>query len=157
MHALKHFAGCLIWLVDLRLLTADWMEADWRQCQLRAENLGQPRIISCAVFLLRDLFGSSTVTSRFDPAGLPKLNSLQKYLLKTRKKSGALPQWAPLFLFETSGGLINRLTYQAEHIFPRPEVLRQVFPNHRSGGLWLLYSMRFLQLYGKAIRSLSGR
>lgn len=157
MHAIKHFAACMIWLVDLRLVTSEWSEADWRQCLKRATQLGQAKTVSCALFLLRDLFGAGAANVRRCPAELPQLNSLQKYVLKQKRRSGALPEWAPLFLFETDGGTRNRLRYQIEHLFPRPEVLRQVFPAHRSGRCWPLYGMRFIQLYGKAIRSLTSR
>lgn len=157
MHAIKHFAACLIWLVDLRLISAKWTETQWRQCLQRAAHLGQANIIACALFLLRDLFGSAAVSYRGNPAGMPPLSSLHKALLKRRKKSGALPEWAPLLLFETSGGWINRLRYQTENLFPRPAVLGQVFPADRSANRWRLYGLRFLQLYGKAIRSLTTR
>lgn len=157
MHAIKHFAACLIWLVDLRLVTSGWTDADWRQCLKRAAYLGQANIVSGALFLLRDLFGNTAAPINPDRSGMPVLSSLRKYLLKQRKKSGALAEWAPLFLFETDGGVKNRLHYQTEHLFPRPDVLRQVFPARRSGHRWLLYGMRFLQLYGKAIRSFTVR
>ena len=157
MHAIKHFAACLIWLVDLRLITAEWTETEWRQCLQRAAHLGQASIIACTLFLLRDLFGSAAVGYRGHPAGMPPLGILHKAVLKQRKKSGALPEWAPLLLFETNGGWKNRLLYQTENLFPRPAVLGQVFPADRSGNRWLLYGLRFLQLYGKAIRSFTTR
>ena len=157
MHAIKHFAACLIWLIDLRLITAEWTEAEWRQCLRRAAHLGQAHIIACVLYLLRDLFGTAAVGCRRNPDGLPSLSSLHKFLLKQRKKSGALPEWAPLLLFETNGGWKNRLLYQTENLFPRPAILGQVFPADRNANRWLLYGLRFLQLYGKAIRSLTTR
>ena len=157
MHCIKHFATCLIWLIDLRLITTGWTDQDWEQCLNRAVQLGQPNIASIAVFLLTDLFGPYGFSAPPGPAGEPKLNSLQKVILKRRKKSGALPEWAPLFLFETGGSLKNRLQYQMENLLPRPDVLRQVFPTHHRSHCWLLYGMRFLQLYGKAIRTITSR
>ncbi len=157
MHAIKHFATCLIWLVDLRLVTAGWTDRDWKQCRNRAAELGQPGITAIARFLLTDLFGPNGFSAPRSPVGEPKLSSLQKVLLKQRKKSGALPEWAPLFLFDTGGRLKNRLQYQMENLLPRPDVLRQVFPTHRRSHSWLLYGMRFIQLYGKAIRTITSR
>ena len=157
MHAIKHFAACLIWLVDLRLVTTGWTDQDWEQCRNRAAELGQPGITAIARFLLTDLFGPYGFSAPRRPASEPELNSLQKVLLKQRKKSGALAEWAPLFLFETGGRLKNRLEYQMENLLPRPDVLRQVFPAHRQSHCWLLYGMRFIQLYGKAIRTITSR
>jgi hypothetical protein len=53
--------------------------------------------------------------------------------------------------------LKNRLQYQMENLLPRPDVLRQVFPTHHRSHCWLLYGMRFVQLYGKAIRTITSR
>ena len=154
LHAIKHYLACLIWLVDILRLTEAWQASDWHRCKERAEMIGQPKAVSYALFLKHYLFASADSGAFSMQPELMNLNTFERYLLRRRKKSGALPTWTPLYLFATGGKLTHRVVYIFETLFPRPEILRQVFPSLKDPRNWQLYCMRFFQLYGKAVRSI---
>jgi hypothetical protein len=43
-------------------------------------------------------------------------------------------------------GLHKRFTFLLESLFPRPEIMRQIFVDATERGLWQLYLMRVLQV-----------
>lgn len=157
LHALKHNVDRLIWLVDIKSLIADWKKSDWAALMDRAEYLGQKRSISYIFFLLRDLLGFQFPSEACKIFGVEKLFLLEKKLLRERKKGGVLPIWAPLLLFSPERSLKKRINFMLETLFPRPEILRQVFVNFSERKAWQLYCMRVLQLLSMIKMFLKGR
>jgi len=148
LHALKHNVDRLMWLVDIKCLIADWEGSDWEVLNDRAMSLGQHRSVSYVIFLLHDLLGFQLSPEASKTFGAEKLFLLEKKLLSERKKKGALPVWAPVILFSPEGGLKNRFNFILETLFPRPEILRQVFESHEGIKVWELYMRRVCQLIG---------
>jgi len=146
LHALKHNAERLIWLVDIKSLLADWEKPDWEALVKRAGYMGQGKSVSYIFFLIRHLFGFSFPPEVSQALKLEKLHFLERRLLKERLKKGSLPAWAPLFLFSPDRGLWVRIYSILETLFPRPEILRQVFESYRGLKIWKLYLKRVHQL-----------
>jgi hypothetical protein len=150
LHALKHRFNRLIWLVDIKNITAGWDSSEWGALHSRAKELGQPRILNYVLFLLSHLFGyqpPKEVRSML----IKRLNLLERRALMGRIKGSELPGWAPPFLFSSDMDRRSRLSFILESLFPRPDILRQVFPSSQARA-WQLYLKRLGQIIGE-IRS----
>jgi len=146
LHALKHNVNRLIWLADIRLLVSSWSPGDWREFTNRVEEMGVVRSMACIFFLLRQLLEFSpprNVRSFFRETRIPF--HIQK-ILRRRKERGALPAWAPFFLFAPEKGGVKRLVFLAETLFPGKTVLRQASPWSRDLKAGEHYLMRILQI-----------
>lgn len=157
LHALKHSVSRLIWLVDIKSLLADWKRSDWEGLMNRARELGQEEIIHYIFFLLLNLFDFHLPMEARQLLERKRLHFLEKKVLRERVKRGSLPIWAPLLLFSTGKGLQRRFSFILETLFPRPEILRQVFVGYPDCKVWELYLKRVLQLIGMIKPSLRGR
>jgi Uncharacterised nucleotidyltransferase len=143
VHAVKHNLERLIWLADVQRLTAAWQASEWEELRQRARQIGQERVPALLAYLRQELFGMSTPAAA--TAGLT-LSAGQRYLLRMRKR-GPLPKWSSLALL-TAGNRVRQLEFALESMFPRPEVLRQVFADRRDLSDWQLYGLRVRQLLG---------
>jgi hypothetical protein len=148
VHALKHNLERLIWLADLQRLTAAWQPADWEQLRQRARQLGQERVPALLAYLRQALFGMPTPVAASTGLGL---SAVQRYLLRMRKR-GPLPKWSSLSLL-SAGNRIRQLGFALESMFPRPEILRQVFVDRIDLSDWQLYGLRVRQLLGMMRRT----
>lgn len=145
LHLVKHRANRLIWLVDLLTLTAGWAESDWKALVGRAKELGQEKTVAYMLYLLRRIFSFQAPHSMKQA---PDPGLLEKRILSQRIKGDALPPWGPAFLYASTKGLIRGLPIFVESLFPRPEILRQIFPESYHRGPSWLYLKRIVQLLG---------
>jgi hypothetical protein len=143
VHAIKHNLERLIWLADIQRLVAGWQIADWEELRRRARQLGQERVVAVLAYLRQALFGMRPPAAAC--VGL-NLSALGRYLLRMRKR-GPLPKWSSLTLLST-GNCFRRLEFAFETMFPRPEVLRQVFADRSDRSDRRLYGLRLRQLLG---------
>lgn len=157
LHALKHNMDRLIWLVDIMNLAGDWEESDWEGLMDRARELGQEKVITYIFFLLSHIFDFHPPLKIRKLVAKKKLHFLEERIMRRRINEGPFPIWAPLILFSTRKGLRNRFSFILETLFPRPEILRQVFEDSPGCKVRQLYYMRVLQLFGMMKRSLRGR
>jgi hypothetical protein len=144
LHALKHRFNRLIWLADIKNITAHWDPSEWEALRSRAKELGQPRILSYVLFLLSHVFGDQPpkeVRSNL----LKRLNLLERRALMGRVKGHELPVWAPPFFFSSEMDTRSRLSFILESLFPRPDILQQVFPSSQARP-WELYLRRIFQI-----------
>jgi hypothetical protein len=147
LHVLKHYADRLIWLVDIKNLLIRWDQSDWTGFLTRVKELGQERSVSYLFFLFSQLFGyrGPPIVRRLEEDH--RLNILEKKILKTRIDGDSLPLWAPVFLFSSGLRFKYRLSFVVESLFPRPDVLRQVFAASPDLKVWQLYLKRALQFF----------
>jgi len=147
LHALKHNVSRLVWIADIKSLLADWKSSDWEKLINRAGELGQEKTLVYIVFLLR-LFNFQLPQEAGQLLERKRLGFLEKKALETRIKKDSLPIWSPLLLVSSGKGLKARFSLILETLFPRPEILRQVFPDSRESKVWKLYLKRIAQLFG---------
>ena len=149
LHALKHRANRLMWLVDLKTIAGDWEEADWQALASRSKEMGQEKTVSCMLHLLGKIFHYDLpeIMNR-----LPSLGLIEKKTLEPRIQGHALPPWGPAFLFASGKGLVKGLPIFLESLFPRPEILRQMFPESDHLGAPWLYLKRVVQVLGMLMR-----
>jgi hypothetical protein len=74
--------------------------------------------------------------------------------LRQRLKKEFLPEWSTLILFSSGKGLLKGTMFILETLFPRPDILRQVFAETPGLSVPQLYTRRIFQLAGRAITSL---
>jgi len=150
LHALKHNLERLIWLVDIQLIVSDMVTADWRNLFARAQVLGQSRTLAQILYLLGDLLEMPLPTIAIDFLQKQRLSTIEKWVLRRRKQAGRLPGWSTLILF-SAGMERGRWDLVWETFFPRPEIIRQGFPDATDCSLGRLYTRRFLQLLKSAV------
>jgi hypothetical protein len=75
-----------------------------------------------------------------------RLNRLEKKILEYRLTGRPLPAWSPMLLFTSGKGFSKKAVFVFESLFPRPEILRQVFADKSDLRLWQLYLKRAVQL-----------
>lgn len=143
VHAIKHNLERLIWLADIQRLVVAWQGPDWEAWLQRAQQLGQGRVAAVLAYLRQELFGLQTPAAA---ASGPKPTALGRYLLRMRKKR-PLPKWSSLELL-SAGNRLRQLQFAFESMFPRPEILRQVFADRVDLSDWQLYGLRIRQLLG---------
>lgn len=153
LHALKHHMNRLIWLADIKGLVENWNRSDWEALMNRAKELGQEKTLSYVFSLLVNLFDFQLPAEAHHLMERKRLHVLEKRILRKRITGGSLPFWAPVFLFSSEKGLRKRLTFIFESVFPRPEIMRQIFVDSTDRGLWQLYLMRVLQVLKRIKRA----
>lgn len=145
-HAVKHNLERLVWMADLRALTADWAPADWASLARRAAALGLDRVPGLLAYALQALLGVAS------PAQEAGTSAISRCLLRRRRRR-PLPAWACLALLPPEK-IAHRALLIGEFLLPRAAVLAEVFPQHAAAAPRRLRAMRL----GQAIRiAASGR
>jgi hypothetical protein len=156
LHAFKHRVDRLIWLVDIKRILERWNAEDWERLVHRAEDLGQKKTLTYIFFLLEQVFHFRIPKNALPLLHKKRLNPLEKEILRRRVRKGSLPLWGPVLLFSSNLGPGKRIAFFFENLFPRSEVLRQVFPSPPHLKPWQLYGKRALQLLGMLKRAFKG-
>ncbi len=156
LHAFKHRVEKLIWLVDIKRILERWNAVDWERLVRRAEDLGQKKILVYIFFLLERVFHFRIPQGALKLLQKKRLSPLEKKILRGRVKKESLPLWGPVLLFSSQLGPGKRFAFFFENLFPRTEVLRQVFPSPPDLKPWQLYLKRVLQLLGMLKRAVKG-
>jgi len=146
LHALKHGVSRLIWLVDIARLLARWNSTEWEELFNRARELGQEQAVSQALFLLAELLDFQPLPQTGRIPNACRIDPLVKSILRGRVLGAPLPRWAYPVLLSSGKSWPIRLAVILESLFPRPGILRQVFPDSPTCGAWGLYARRVAQL-----------
>jgi len=147
LHAFKHCAGRLVWLVDIKHLITGWQASNWKALFDRAGELGQVSIICYMLYLMRHLFNLKPPADIQATVAGRSLAWLERVTLQKRLNGRPLPDWAPLLLLASGKSLMTRVYFVFETLFPRPPVLRQIFSATPDFKTWQLYLKRALQLF----------
>jgi hypothetical protein len=148
LHAMKHNLERLIWLVDIKSLVAKWDHSDWKALVIRAEKLGQQTTLFYMLYVLTNIFKlklPSEISSYLEGW---KPNIFERRILGRRISGNSIPTWSQLVLISAGKGIRERLSFVRETLFPRPKILRQVFPSCTNLSDRQLYWKRVLQILG---------
>ena len=148
LHALKHNFDRMVWLVDIKCLVAQWKHSDWSNLVQRAEELGHKKTLRYILYLLVHLFDIRLPSSVEGFQADWKPGYLEKKILHRRIEGRSISTWAQLMMISNGRRLHERLGFVMETLFPRPEVLRQVFANTPNLSVPRLYWRRILQVVG---------
>jgi hypothetical protein len=146
LHAFKHSVSRLVWLVDIKQSVSGWQTSHWEALLERAAELGQLNIVYDMLYLIARLFRLKLPAEIETMAAGRRLKWLERLILEKRMDGRPLPNWAPLLLFTAGKNLKTRTHFVFETLFPRPEILRQVFANSANLNVWHLYLKRVRQL-----------
>jgi len=155
LHALKHNAERMIWLVDIHGLVAGWGPHDWEDLADRARELGLERPLAYILFLLTHLCDFRIPDEAHALLAREAPRSFARMALMRIVQRKSMPPWVPLFVMSSGKGIRRRFPFILENLFPRPEILRQVFADAPGGRMWRLYGKRLLQLIEMLRSSLS--
>lgn len=158
-HALKHGYSRLIWLVDLHesLLRLAGNPHGWAGLVESARLWKQQSGVLYALILIEKIFGLNVPEFVKRDLGVQQMNILEKHLLRLKLKgftSNALPM--ALWLCSINGA-VTKLKFLWETVFPREEIMSQIFP--RSSGKVNMrdYTKRLLNtiiLFCKSLRQI---
>ncbi len=148
LHVIKHHAERLIWLLDIKGLVDSWSGDDWSALIARASELGLQKTVAQIIFLLELLLNFHPPIEAKRALQTISLTRAEKAMLQLRRTRDALPEWCQIVLLPSGKGLRKRAAFIFETLFPRPEILRQVFANSPHLKTWQLYWKRSLQLMG---------
>ena len=146
IHALKHDVSRMIWLTDIFGAMQSWDKTAWQALVKRAKLWDQENSLTYILWLIWRLFGYLPPDENHHTLFGDRFHLLEKRALRQRIKRKALPPWSPLVLYSTAKGLKGRLQYIFEMLFPRPQILRQVFRQRTSLPVPVLYLLRVAQL-----------
>ena len=147
LHAFKHCASRLVWLVDIKQLITGWQTSNWKALFDRARELGQVSIVCYMLYLMGHLFNLKLPADIQAMVADRRLTWLEGVILEKRLNGRSLPGWAPLLLFTAGKKFMTRVYFVFESLFPRPPVLRQIFTDTPDFKTWQLYLKRALQLF----------
>lgn len=147
LHAFKHSASRLVWLVDIKHILTCWKIADWKALFDRAEELGQVNIVYDMLYLITRMFDLKVPEDIATMVAKRGLTWPGRMILAKRLDGRPLPNWAPLLLFTAGKNFNTRVAFVFETLFPRPSVLRQIFNDRSDFRTWQLYIKRALQLF----------
>jgi hypothetical protein len=148
LHAFKHNVSRLVWLVDLKNWCAGWRDRDWGRLHDRAREAGLEHVVTFTLYLLCRLFDYRP------PAGGRRLfesrplRPMERLVLAGRVHRPSLSSWSSFFLLPAGRPLSQRIEFWVENLFPRPEVLRQVFTGSAHTSDRRLYWKRLRQVVG---------
>ena len=152
LHAFKHCASRLVWLVDIKHLITGWQTSNWKALFDRAGELGQVSIVYYMLYLMGHLFNLKPPADIQAMVAGRRFAWLERMILEKRLNGRPLPDWAPLLLFTAGKKFMTRVYFVFETLFPRPPVLRQIFSGTPDFKTWQLYLKRALQLF-RMVRS----
>ncbi len=148
LHALKHNFERLLWLVDIKSLVAEWKQSDWDELVQRAQELGHKKTLRYILYLLIHLFDIRLPSAVDAFLTNWKPGYLEKRILHKRIEGRSISTWAQLMMISNGRRMGERLSFMFETLFPRPEVLRQVFANSPQLSVRQLYWRRVMQVIG---------
>ena len=128
-HALKHSYSRLIWLVDLHelLLRATNKTDGWETVVERARFWKQGRVLLYALMLVERIFDLKVppwVKSNLD---VERLKILEKHIIRLRLSGFVSNEVCMALWLHNIRGMGNRLKFVRETIFPRDEIMSQIF------------------------------
>ena len=148
---MSQYADRLLWLIEINELVRECTNGDWACLLELSEEMSQVASIGHVAYLA-NLLLPDTVAPRYrELARSGAVGRLHASVLRRRATHGALPVWGPLLFFSSQRGPWERCTSIFETLFPRPEIIRQIFRDTQTS-LWRLYVRRFGQLVASVIR-----
>ena len=135
-HLLKHRYDRLIWFVDIAESIKEYQSVlNWPELIAYSRRVRADRILLYALLLMKHLIGFHVSDRVLIDLGKESLSHIEKYLLRLRLMH--VPAGVAidmLWIFQIPG-VGKKIRFVRENIFPRREVMNQIFPDtsHRFG------------------------
>lgn len=129
-HALKHSYSRLIWLSDLHEFLLQWTAKpnSWEKMVDSAQFWEQEKVVLYALILMERIFSLRVPFWVKSGLGIQKLSIFERYLLRLKARgfsSNELCIWLWLCNIKGAG---KKLKFIKETLFPKNEVMSQIFP-----------------------------
>ena len=144
VHALKHSFGCLKWFLDLRMLLGEPL--DWDLLRSRAERGNLGRVLAYSLRFLEQELGVGLPAGVAGWSVAPSCGRVEEALLQRLFRGRSHAEWGEVLWALSCQRRRDRARFLVEFLFPRPQVLRQVFPRAPDHSLPVAYALRFAQL-----------
>jgi len=156
-HALKHSYSRLIWLVDLHEYLIRWADNTngWEEMVERAQFWHQEKVILYALILIEKIFDLKIPYRVKRELGIHQLNPLEKHLLRLSLRGFASDELCIALWLCNIKGLGKKLKFIKETIFPKDEIMAQIFDKSSQTTKASIYAKRMgkaLTMMGKGLQ-----
>ena len=156
-HALKHSYSRLIWLVDLHEFLIKWADNTngWEEMVKRARFWHQERVVLYALILVEKIFDLKIPYRVKRALGIHQLNPLEKHLLRLSLRGFASDELCIALWLCNIKGLGEKLKFIKETIFPKDEIMAQIFDKSSQTTKASVYAKRMgnaLTMMGKGLQ-----
>ena len=143
-HALKHSYSRLIWSVDLHICIRKWANSaqGWEALIERARVWKQERIVLYSLFLIGRIFGLKVPYWVLCELGIQRLNVIERHLLRLRLRGLSSRLMSNILWIMNISRMGMKLEFMKETLFPKGEIINQVFPNSSRATRRSLYGKR---------------
>jgi len=135
-HLLKHRYDRLIWFVDIaESIKAYQSMLDWQNLIEYSRRVRADRLLLYTLLLTRRLLGLRVPDEALTDLGEEELSPIERYILRLRLMHVPLGTVMDLLWMFQIQGTGKKIRFMRENIFPRREVMNQIFPDtsHRFG------------------------
>ncbi|MBU1966396.1 MAG: nucleotidyltransferase family protein [Proteobacteria bacterium] len=135
-HLLKHRYDRLIWFVDIaESIKAYQSMLDWQDLIEYLRRVRADRLLLYTLLLTRRLLGLRVPDEVLTDLGKEELSPIERYILRLRLMHVPLGTVMDLLWMFQIQGTGKKIQFMRENIFPRREVMNQIFPDtsHRFG------------------------
>lgn len=135
-HLLKHRYDRLIWFVDIaESIKAYQSMLDWQNLIEYSRRVRADRLLLYTLLLMRRLLGLRVPDEALTDLGEEELSPIERYILRLRLMHVPLGTVMDLLWMFQIQGTGKKIRFMRENIFPRREVMNQIFPDtsHRFG------------------------
>lgn len=128
-HALKHSYSRLIWLSDLHESLLQWTAKPngWEAMVDRARFWGQESVVLYALILMESIFELKVPFRVKSALGIQRLNILEKHLLRLKLRGFSSNELCIGLWLCNIKGTKRKLEFMRETVFPRGEIMAQIF------------------------------
>jgi len=156
-HALKHSYSRLIWLSDLHESLLQWAikSNGWEGMVDRARFWQQEKVVLYALILIERIFDLKVPFRVKSELGIHRLNVLEKHLLRLKLRGFSSGELCIVMWLCNIEGTGRKLKFMRETVFPRGEIMAQIFPQKSWRKKRIVYAQRIVNaiiLLGRNLR-----
>ena len=140
-HALKHSYSRLIWLTDLHeaLNALTMTSGGWEKVVKRAGFWQQEKTVLYALLILEGIFHQKIPDWVKARLGIERMGLMEKYLIGLKLNGFSSDRYCNALWIFTIRGFCPKVRFLAETLFPRKEIMAQIFRDEPEiGRPWLL-------------------
>jgi hypothetical protein len=143
-HALKHSYSRLIWLADLHESLLKWTKnpAGWEGMVERTRFWQQERVVLYGLLLLEGIFDLEVPLWVKGYLGIQRLSVLEKHVIRLKLRGFSSGELCYALWLCHIKGAGKKLEFLRETLFPRGEIMAQIFPQKSAQSNGLVYPKR---------------
>ena len=129
-HLLKHRYDRLIWFVDIAEIIKTYQSmSDWQDLIAYSRRIRADRLLLYTLLLTKRLIGINVSDEALAALGKEELSPAERYILRLRLMHVRLGTAIDLLWMFQIRGTGKKIRFIRENIFPRREVMNQIFPD----------------------------